>query len=90
MTKPAHERFTEKTTQLLMWEAENAGFTPADLAEAVGGSPRTFENYKYVSNHCGVIIYSGDDPPPEEMRYLPLEINEARRARFRQNLYGEI
>ena len=47
MTKPAHEQFAEKMVQLLMWEADNNGFTPADLADQVGGSPRTYENYKY-------------------------------------------
>jgi len=47
MTKPAHQDFAEKLIQLLMWEAENNGFTSTDLAEKVGGSARTYENYKY-------------------------------------------
>jgi len=49
MTKPAHDQFAEKMVRLLMWEAESGGFTPADLADQVGGSPRTFENYRYQS-----------------------------------------
>jgi len=45
--KLAHQQFGEKPVQLLMWEAGNNGFTPADLADRVGGSSRTYENYKY-------------------------------------------
>lgn len=45
--KLAHQQFAEKLVQFLMWEAENNGFSPADLANLVGGSPRTYENYKY-------------------------------------------
>jgi len=44
-----HEQFAEKMVRDLMWEAGHSGFTPADLADKVGGSPRTYENYKYIS-----------------------------------------
>lgn len=47
MVKPAHQQFSDKLIRLVMWEAENAGFSHADLAETVGGSARTYENYKY-------------------------------------------
>lgn len=45
--KLAHQQFADKMIQLLMWEAESLGYTPTDLANAVGGSPRTYENHKY-------------------------------------------
>ena len=47
MIKPAHQQFTEKLVQLLMWEAGHNGFSSSDLADQVGGSPRTYENYRY-------------------------------------------
>ena len=47
MIKPAHQQFAEKLIQLLMWEAGHNGFSSTDLAEQVGGAPRTYENYKY-------------------------------------------
>jgi len=47
MVKMAHLDFTEKLVRLVMWELEHDGFTPEDMADRVGGSPRTYENYKY-------------------------------------------
>ena len=47
MIKQAHTQFTEKLLAHLMWEAGNKGFTSDDLADLVGGSRRTYENYKY-------------------------------------------
>jgi len=49
--KPAHEQFAETMVRDLMREAGHNGFTTADLADAVtvDGSPRTFENYRYIS-----------------------------------------
>ena len=47
MIKPAHQQFAEKLVQLLIWEAGHNGFSSSDLADQVGGSPRTYENYRY-------------------------------------------
>ncbi|MBN1689006.1 MAG: hypothetical protein JW893_07905 [Candidatus Omnitrophica bacterium] len=47
MVKPGHQRFCDTVIQDLMWEAEQSGFTLEDLADQIGGSRRTFENYKY-------------------------------------------
>jgi hypothetical protein len=47
MVKYAHQKCAERLILDVMREADHKGFTPQDLADAVGGSARTYENYKY-------------------------------------------
>ncbi|MBN2570290.1 MAG: hypothetical protein JXB42_12750 [Deltaproteobacteria bacterium] len=47
--KQGHQMFADRLVQELMLEADRMGYNLDDLAEALGSSRRTVENYKYGS-----------------------------------------